>query len=257
MEKAKDTIKELYNYDVLLCRAVDLMQDYESNPQNQINSLSECSNVQFLGGLEFVGRSLFGGFDLVSDALLLALSLSVYITLVNKYGKTASIEGYGFFAMIDPETVKGWQADAKTLKKGLTMSSVINELLYIYNTLYFKELSQIPMNNNSIMGNHSIIQYNYDSEMAIQRRAELSTSVFGLVYNRLHAFRETALKYKMIDSKQQIGAIAVANNEYGWSADRIGKEERARALTLADLPKLSNYVNSEKLPEIPETTETA
>lgn len=257
MEKAKDSIQDIYNYDYLLCRAVDLMQDYESNPQNEINTLSECSNVQFMGGLEFVGRSLFGGFDLVSDALLLALSLSVYITLVNKYGKTASIEGFSFFAMIDPETVQSWQADAKTLKKGLTMSSVINELLYIYNILYFKELSQITINNHSLMGKDNLLQYNYNSDVARDRIGELSTSVFGLVYNRLHAFRETALKYKMIDSKQQIGAIAVANNEYGWSADRIGKEERARALTLADLPKLSNYVNSDKLPEIPQTTETA
>ena len=257
MEKGKDSIQDIYNYDYLLCRAVDLMQDYESNPQNQINSLSECSNVQFLGGLEFVGRSLFGGFDLVSDALLLALSLSVYITLVNKYGKTASIEGYGFFTMIDPETVKGWQADAKTLKKGQTLTDVVNELLYIYNTLYFKEFSHKSINNHSLMGNHNIIQYNYTSDTARHRQAELLTVVNGLIFNRLTAYRETALKYKMIDSKQQIGAIAVANSEYGWSADRIGQEERARALTLADLPKLSNYVNSEKLPEIPETTETA
>lgn len=257
MEKAKDSIQDIYNYDYLLCRAVDLMQEYESNPQNEINTLLECSNVQFLGGLEFVGRSLFGGLDLSSDALLLALCSSVYVSLVNKYGKTASIEGFGFFAMIDPETVQSWQADAKTLKKGLTMSNAINELLYIYNTLYFKELSQIPINNHSIMGDHNILKYNYTSDTARQRQAELLTTVNGLIYNRLTAYRETALKYKMIDGKQQIGAIAVANNEYGWSADRIGKEERARALTLADLPKLSNYVNSEKLPEIPETTETA
>ena len=257
MEKAKDSIQDIYNYDYLLCRAVDLMQDYESNPQNQINSLSECSNVQFLGGLEFVGRSLFGGFDLVSDALLLALSLSVYITLVNKYGKTASIEGYGFFTMIDPETVKGWQADAKTLKKGQTLTELVNELLYIYNILYFKEPDNKTIkNNNNIILNDSVI-YSYSLDIAIQRKREILTAISGLIYKKLIEYRETALKYKMIDSKQQVGAIAVANQEFGWSADRIGKEERARALTLADLPKLSNYVNSEKLPEIPETTETA
>ena len=107
------------------------------------------------------------------------------------------------------------------------------------------------------MGNDSIIHYNYTTDTARQRKGEILTAVHGLIYNRLTAHRETALKYKMIDSKQQIGAIAVANSEYGWSADRIGQEERARALTLSDLPKLSNYVNSSDVPEIEETHETA
>ena len=257
MEKEQNSILELYSYDFLLSRAVEIMQDYESNPQNQISTLAECSNVQFLGGLEYVGRCLFGGLDVINDSLLLALSLSVYITIVNKYGKTASLEGFSFFATIDPETVKGWQADAKTLKKGATLTDITQELLYIYYILYNKELTQLPINNHSLLGKNSIINYNYTSEEARQRQAELLTTVNGLIFNRLHDFRETALKYKMIDSKQQIGAIAVANSEYGWSADRIGQEERARALTLSDLPKLSNYVNDTRAPEITETHETA
>ena len=257
MEKEKDSLKEFYNYDVLLCRAVDLLQDYESNPENQINSLSECSNLQFLGGLEYVGRSLFGGFNLEQDPLLLALSFSVYVTIINRYGKTASLQGFGFFSQIDPETVKDWQADAKTLKKGQTLTDAVNELLYIYNILYFKEPDNKSIkNNNNIILDNSII-YSYSLDIAIQRKREILTVVSGLIYKKLIEYRETALKYKMIDSKQQVGAIAVANQEFGWSADRIGQEERARALTLSDLPKLSNYVNSEKLPEIPETTETA
>lgn len=256
MEKEKDSLQEFYNYDFLLHRAVDLLQDYESNPENQINSLSECSNLQFLGGLEYVGRSLFGGFDLEQDPLLLALSFSVYVTIINRYGKTASLQGFGFFSQIDPETVKGWQADAKTLKKGQTLTELVNELLYIYNILYFKKPDNKSISNNNIILDDNIL-YSYSLDIAIQRKREILTAVSGLIYKKLIEYRETALKYKMIDSKQQVGAIAVANSEFGWSADRIGQEERARALTLSDLPKLSNYVNSEKLTELPETVETA
>ena len=65
--------------------------------------------------------------------------------------------------------------------------------------------------------------------------------------------REAGLKARLLSDKQQLGAVAVANREFGWSADRIASEERARALTLSDLPKLSDYVNPAQLPEKPET----
>lgn len=255
MEKEKNSMIEIYNYDFLLSRAVDLLQDYEANPQNQIRTLLECSNLQFLGALEFVGRSLFGGLNLSDDPLLLAFALSVYVSIVNKYGKTASVEGFAFFAVIDPETVRGWQADAKTLKKGQTMTETVERLLYIYDILYFKELSQKTINIQYTKGK-SNLYYNFSISEAEAVKGELSTIVNGLVYNRLHDFRESAIKYKMIDSKQQIGALAVANNEFGWSADRIGQEERARALTLQDLPKLTDYVNPQKTIESDETQKT-
>ena len=82
---------------------------------------------------------------------------------------------------------------------------------------------------------------------------DVITAINGIIYNKLQDMREAGLKARLLSDKQQLGAVAVANREFGWSADRIANEERARALTLSDLPKLSNYVNNNSLPELSET----
>lgn len=247
MKKEHDSIQEIYNFEFLLSKELELLQDYESDPHNQIESLLECSNIQFISALEITGRILFSGFSLLTDPLLLALASMVYSSIVNRYSKTASLESFAEFVQIDPETVRSWQADSLTLKKGQGLTDLINETIYIYNILYF---SNKPLNYYNSIGKNNIIYPSYNILDAERVKKELSTKIFGVVYNRIVHNREVAIKYKMIDSKQQVGAIAVANSEYGWSADRIGQEERARALTLADLPKLTNYVNKEEPPKI-------
>ena len=82
---------------------------------------------------------------------------------------------------------------------------------------------------------------------------ELITAVNGSIFVRLQNVRENSIKSAFLQAKQQLGAIALVNREFGWSADTVTQVERARALSLSDLPKLQSYVNPQKQIESLET----
>ena len=79
---------------------------------------------------------------------------------------------------------------------------------------------------------------------------EPSSISFG-IYKKLIGHRENSLKDKAFDSSNVVGTIAIANNEFGWSAATVRKETQAKqeALTLDALPQLqqieSNIIQSD------------
>ena len=267
MEKATDSKNELYKKPFLLNQIVKYLQDYEENEKNGLptdpkgngnpKGLTGATNNQFYRALEVVNGLMFGGLSLENDPLLLALLSDVFISVCNQYNKTPSLEGFGYISGISADILRSWSADAKTDDKKTTLNDCINKLYIYYNKLFnIKDLDQpIYFNNINLINNNNIYDFNNNNIDLVQGFGMLATATSGKIYNKLLLARENAIKNHMIDSKQQLGAVAVVNREFAWSADRIGQEERARALTLADLPKLSSYVNSSKTIETTEPQE--
>ena len=90
-----------------------------------------------------------------------------------------------------------------------------------------------------------ILYISHNNNNILDAEPGVITAIRGLIYNRLQYFREANIKNRLLSGKQQIGVMAVANREFSWSADRLASEDRARRLTLSDLPKLPSYVNKE------------
>ena len=232
MEKQNNTINELYNIDTLKNRVLENARFYMSNPENETgDKMSELSQNTFDYVLQYAGRATFGGLDINKDLLLLCLVCIAYIDISAKYNKIVSFEGFGMFSGVPSEYVKTWQNDYKMIQnKGLYITSIINELSVLYD--------KYDCNVNYIINNNLIFNI-----CGVASFAELSTACRGSVYARLHSFREHEIKNGFLSSKQQLGAVALVNKEYSWNADNVAQIERARALSLADLPKMSDYVN--------------
>lgn len=245
--KIKDHNAELYNIDFLYNKSVELMLDYSADPTNNVKNLHMISNIQFLDALRFVNRGLFSGLDVDADPLLKALCINVYIDISNKFDKIISLEGFGYYTGIQTETIKQYAADAGHVNKTNNNIMVYINILY---KIYFNR-NILDTNNNIYINNNIYNSINYDSYNTVP--PDVITAINGIIYNKLQDMREAGLKARLLSDKQQLGAVAVANREFGWSADRIANEERARALTLSDLPKLTNYVNTAALPELSET----
>lgn len=246
--KIKDHNAELYNIDYLYNKSVNIILDYAADPTNNIKDIYNISNIRFLDALRAVNRGLFAGLDVDTDPLLKAILINVYIDISNKFDKIISLEGFSYISGIQTETIKQYAADAGHVKKTMNIMQYICILYKIYT-------------NNNIIQSDNINIYNiYNNKYNIDLYnnyntvpPDVITAINGIIYNKLQDMREAGLKARLLSDKQQLGAVAVANREFGWSADRIANEERARALTLSDLPKLTNYVNNNSLPELSET----
>lgn len=233
---------ELTNSDYLRNKVEELTaQEIDANGA----SIDKISNAVFLSVCDHVGRSLFGGLDISSDAVILGNMALIYTAICNRYDKIPSLEGFAYICRISPDLVKSWAQDAKSITpKTPYLEQLISALtpeinaIYIYNIPIVNDYREEPYNTSNI-----------DNLC----RGEMLTAVCGRIYERLQFCREEALKNKLLNGNQQIGAIAVANQEYKWDADKVQREERARALTLADLPKIDTYVNSQM---ITQTTES-
>ena len=248
--KIKDHNAELYNADFLYNKSVNIILDYAADPTNNIKDIYNISNIRFLDALRAVNRGLFAGLDVDADPLLKAILINVYIDISNKFDKIISLEGFSYISGIQTETIKQYAADAGHVKKTMNIMQYICILykIYINNKIINQsDIYNIYINNNNIALN------DYNNYIGRDMPQDVITAVNGIIYNKLQDMREAGLKARLLSDKQQLGAVAVANREFGWSADRIANEERARALTLSDLPKLSNYVNNNSLPELSET----
>lgn len=246
--KIKDHNAELYNVDFLYNKSVNIILDYAADPTNNIKDIYNISNIRFLDALRAVNRGLFAGLDVDADPLLKAILINVYIDISNKFDKIISLEGFSYITGIQIETIKQYAADAGHVKKTMNIMQYICILYKIYTNNNF-----INSDNFNIYNIYNNKYNNYDLNNIYSVPQDVTTAVNGIIYNKLQDMREAGLKARLLSDKQQLGAVAVANREFGWSADRIANEERARALTLSDLPKLSNYVNNNSLPELSET----
>lgn len=235
MEKEQDTTNELYNADMLRSRLLESMRAYMSDPQNETGEhINELPQTQYDYIMQSAGREVFGGMDAEKDPLFLLVLCTVYTDLSAKYNKVVSLDGFAGFAGLAVEFVRAWSTDAKAINgKGLYINSFIKILLKLYIDYNY----HISFDNNNILYNDLFIS------LGVRSGADVVTACRGLVFARLQGFREYEIKNGFLSSKQQLGAVALVNKEFAWSADTIAQTERARALTLADLPKMSNYVN--------------
>ena len=243
MDKTENSMQELYNMDILRTRVVEGIRAYMANPENETGAfIADVPQGQFNYILCDAGRSVFGGVRVRDDILLTGLLCLVYVELCAKYNKIPSIVGFAMFSGIPSDYIKLWQADAKRIDgKQYILQDIIECLQIIYCNIEYN----IP---------YLISNYHFNNTgLPFASFGELQTAINGLVYARLQDIRENAIKDNFLQAKQQLGAIALVNREYGWSADTVAQTERARALSLADLPKMSGYVNHENRLETSET----
>lgn len=239
MDKQNNAINELYNVDILRARVLESIREYMSKPENETgDKITDMPQNMIDYMFSSCGRSVFGGMDLYNDILLLSLACVVYTDISTKYNKIVSVDGFGRFAGVAVEYVKTWQIDAKTASnKGLYLDNLISELYNLY--------LQYDFNYTNIFNNNNIFIGGLNG-------SELSTATKGAIFSRLHGYRENEIKNAFLSSKQQLGAVALVNKEFGWSADTVTQVERARALSLSDLPKINTYVNPQNTLETQE-----
>ena len=230
MEKVVNEINELYNVDLLRARVLHNVREYMSDPNNETGDrLTEISQNQFDYILKCAGGQTFGGVVSSDNPLLLCLACVVYVDICAKYNKIVSVDGFGMFTGIDPDDLRTWANDARTAQqKHIYLNNLITDLINLYTFNDF---------------NYHILFDNIISIRGCENWGELLTTARGLVFSRLHKYREHEIKNGFLSSKQQLGAVALVNKEYQWNADNVAQVERARALSLSDLPKLPNYVN--------------
>ena len=126
----------------------------------------------------------------------------------------------------------------------------VNCICDIYIDLCFindKEVSIIGFSN--LTGIDTELIYNWANE-----NTKLSKTSFN-VYKKLSQFREESLSNKLVTgNKNPVGVIAVLNRQYGWASPYTSDSNRQKkALTAAELPKLSDYSSNctiEKHPDI-------
>ncbi len=258
MEKEKTVIiPDIYNLEFIKNRAETIIKEFAQDPENGIKDFLavNINNQVFNAVLSDIRLSLFFGVDPVSDPLLLIIIFDAFIYLNTKYNKIVSVESFSFFSGVSLDLVNSWSQDANTITKNDILDNHINELYFIYNKYIFNKYSDKQTNNNNTIYYINLNNIILPSEV-LEKIGKEATAVKGHIFNKIAFFRESAIKNKFFGAKQLLGAVAVVNREFGWSAERIGKEERARALTLSDLPKLTDYVNPQKTIESDETPKT-
>ena len=257
MKEGKAQLPYIYDFDFLLNRAEEITSDFCNDQANGVKDAQpqNMTNQVYNAVLADIGRSLFRNIDISNDGLLLCIMFDLYNYIACKHDKIISLEGFAFICGIAPEIVQSWAQDAKSLQKSDLLDNRKKALYILYTNYINSNQSDKQYINDTEL--YYINPYNILSETDKGQYMNESTAVKGHIYNKIAFFRESGIKNKMLSAKQQLGVVAVVNREFGWSADRIGQEERARALTLSDLPKLSNYVNESKPPEITQNPETA
>lgn len=234
-----NSFQEMHNIDYLRNRAEEATErqftDKRKNPE-------KTTNAVFLSICDRVGRELFSGLDISNDALLLCLMVKIYGNLCNTYDKTPSLEGYANICGLSLDAVRSWSQDAKALTPKMpTIDQIIEAISAGCDKVSLLEDDYIY--NSSHLGS----EYNSSkSNLMSLGEADVLTIAYGRIFERLQYIREESIKNRFLSSGQQLGALALVNQEFRWDADKIKREESARALTLADLPKITDYVNKPK-----------
>lgn len=237
----------IYQFDFIKNKSEQIIKEFASDPDNGIKE-GLCVNInnQIFNSVLFdINNDLFAGIETEKDPLLLIIIFECFIYITSKYNKIVSLEAFSFFSGVPLDDLFLWSQDAKLLQKSDILDNHKKELYILYKNIYtrYNNKNNIKDINNDL---YYINIYNIMSNAEKDKCLQELTAIKGHIYNKIAFFRESGIKNKMLGSSQQLGVVAIVNREFGWSAERIGKEERARALTLSDLPKLSNYVNNEK-----------
>lgn len=218
MEKYKDC--EL-NVIALFDENIDILIE-EAYSKLESDSITKLSNTQWKYILSYIGYRLFpdNRLLLLKDTTFpnnkvynyrIIYNLTVrYITLCYRYNKLPSLLGLSLILNIPYTTISNWNND----------------------TLSYNDI------NNGIEVDSNI--YNSSVFDSVQGSSSLKVSIKPIdIYNMILRAREGVLKDIAIDSKQVVGTLAVANNEFGWNVPGMtGKTENVRSLTAAELPKL-------------------
>lgn len=231
-QKVKDDINELYNMDYLRNKTREILQDYVSDPLNEVNEgLTQLTNIQFNSVLLFLRRQLLGDGLLMYDNqrkdynILLAFNFyNLYIELCSQYDKVVSVLGYGYLTSIEDSTIESWRK--LNIDNDINLIDIKKALLDIYN-------------------NPSISISNYYSFINIggMSQKEILNAIKKWISKSLPKNRENALKDRLISSKMPLGQISVGNRDFDWSSENLAKEVKVKALALQDLPILTDYVN--------------
>lgn len=237
----------IYNFNYIKSKSENKIIEFASDPVNGIKEgLPVNINNQIINSVLFdINNDLFAGIETEKDPLLLIIIFECFIYITSKYNKIVSLEAFSFFSGVPLDDLFLWSQDSNILPKNDILDNHKKELYILYKNIYSRYITKNnikDINNDLYYIDINNIMNNADKDECLQ---EL-TAIKGHIYKKIAFFRESGIKNKMLGSSQQLGVVAIVNREFGWSAERIGKEERARALTLQDLPKLTNYVNNEK-----------
>lgn len=220
MEKYKDCELDVIalfdeNIDMLIQEAFEKLE---------CESITKLSNTQWNYIMSYIGFRMFPDNRLIRDNYnpgrmyfhnaydynaIYNITLR-YILLCYRYNKIPSFMGLSLILNIPLSTIQNWN------NSSLDYNTIDND------TTVYSGTSNNTV-NNSVQGNNG-----------------KSVSLRPIdIYKLIVQAREGTLKNIAIDSKQVVGTLAVANNEFGWNVPGMtGKTDSVRSLTAAELPKL-------------------
>ena len=216
MEKYKDCELDII---ALFDENIDILID-EAFSNLECDSITKLSNTQWKYILSYIGFRLFPDNKPLLDSnvvypnskkynfnIIYALTVR-YIVLCYRYNKIPSVIGLSLILNISDTSIYNW------CNTNLKYNSIDG-------SIYSDTLDSIDDNN-----------------VLLNRIKSVSVKPID-IFNMLMHSREDALKDVAIDSKQVVGTLAVANNEFGWNVPGMtGQQSQVRSLTAAELPKL-------------------
>lgn len=228
MERTENTKEDFYNREYIEQRTKEAIKAYLADEDNETNGrASDLTEIQFKGMLSSVGREVFGRCGAMLeggakysgsyyDLRVAVVAVGVYLDLCGKYDKIASLEGFANYSTITSGVLRQWVQETKNER--------IQGREALYNYMEY-------ISHNTITYNNNITPDDW------KRRGEVLTMAKLFICSNLRSMREAGLEDKLINSKQAVGVLSVANHAFGWNAEQVAQEERARALAIADLPK--------------------
>ena len=220
MEKYKDCELDII---ALFDENIDILID-EAFSNLECDSITKLSNTQWKYILSYIGFRLFPDNRLLLDSntvfpttkaydFNVIYNLTVrYVILCYRYNKLPSVMGLSLILNIPITSIKNWNNDS------LLYNSIDDE------NVYSDDSSSTVVYNSDVSGS------------GVGRRVSPRPSD---IFKLLMGSREDVLKDIAVDSKQVVGTLAVANNEFGWNVPGMaGQQTSVRSLTAAELPKL-------------------
>lgn len=213
METVENNIQELIDnysdYAYTLNVLTDDIEEYIADPRNEVEKglKGESQNV-FNAVLQTIYYSRIKAvLDSTAEQprkeynpYIINNLCNVYISLCSRYNKEINIYGYMYLTNVSYTTIKRWYTD-----------------YYDNSTQCINTISELDI-------------YNTDRHTV--------TAVRASIYKRLLDAREDSLSNMLTSGKNPVGTIAILNHAYHWATDNAIHEEKQRAITLSQLPKL-------------------
>ena len=219
MEKYKNCeldIVQLFDENIDL-----LIQEAFSNLESE--SITKLSNTQWKYVLSYIGFRLFPDNRLLFDNTPISPNTNIYdyniiynltlryIILCYRYNKIPSVLGLSLILNIPISSIKNW-----------------NNSNLLYNATSNSGIDSSTISDSSILNSDEL-----DSV-----RKNVSPKPLD-IFKLLASSREDVLKDIAIDSKQVVGALAVANSEFGWNVQGNGTQVNSiQSLSASELPLL-------------------